>query len=300
MKTFLVLVSCIALSAFAYGQGGTPDKNKKKSEQTAEATQKGPAPKAYGAATRGGPPRYAPAQSGHNVGIGQGFRRSTPTTTKSYGGPDTKTKALGSPDTRPGGKRSIGGPGDRDMTKRSTATAGATAKTSTGGAKTFSPRRFNLASKAKPAAAKAPAVTFRQGTRIQGSQNWTGSRYTAFRSYSPQWHDRGWWHSHHDRIVFVFGGWYYWNTGYWYPAWGYDPYAYYFYDGPIYAYNDLPPDQVIANVQAALQQQGYYEGEVDGLLGPLTRAAIANYQQDHGLYITSAIDEPTLASLGMV
>src|SRR5205823_12655459 len=43
----------------------------------------------------------------------------------------------------------------------------------------------------------------------------------------------------------------------------------------------------------------YYQGEVDGLLGPLTRAAVANYQRDHGLYITSAIDRPTLSSLGM-
>jgi len=47
----------------------------------------------------------------------------------------------------------------------------------------------------------------------------------------------------------------------------------------------LPPDQAIANVQATLQQQGYYRGEVDGELGPLTRAALANYQRDHGLYM---------------
>jgi peptidoglycan hydrolase-like protein with peptidoglycan-binding domain len=56
---------------------------------------------------------------------------------------------------------------------------------------------------------------------------------------------------------------------------------------------------VVANVQAALQEQGYYQGEVDGLLGPLTREAIAGYQRDNGLYTTSSIDEPTLASLGM-
>ncbi len=74
------------------------------------------------------------------------------------------------------------------------------------------------------------------------------------------WRDRRWWDSHYNRVVFRFGGWYYWNGGYWYPAWGYDPDAYYAYDGPIYAYNDLPPDQVVANVQAALQQQGYYHG----------------------------------------
>jgi putative peptidoglycan binding protein len=89
------------------------------------------------------------------------------------------------------------------------------------------------------------------------------------------------------------------NPGYWYPAWGYSPHAYYAWDGPIYAYNNLPPDQVIANVQASLQQQGYYHGDVDGLIGPLTRGAIADYQRDHSLYVTSAIDEPTLQSLGM-
>jgi len=61
----------------------------------------------------------------------------------------------------------------------------------------------------------------------------------------------------------------------------------------------LPPDQVVANVQAALQAQGYYQGDVDGLLGPLTREAIASYQRDHGLYETAAVDQPTLESLGM-
>jgi len=95
------------------------------------------------------------------------------------------------------------------------------------------------------------------------------------------------------------GGWYYWNSGFWYPAWGYDRGAsFYPYDGPIYGYNDLPPDQVVANVQTELQNQGYYHGEVDGMLGPLTRAALADYQRDHGLYTTSAIDEPTMSSLG--
>jgi peptidoglycan hydrolase-like protein with peptidoglycan-binding domain len=58
-------------------------------------------------------------------------------------------------------------------------------------------------------------------------------------------------------------------------------------------------DQVIADVQALLQQVGYYKPEVDGLLGPLTREALAAYQADQGLTTTAAIDEPTLDSLGM-
>jgi hypothetical protein len=164
-------------------------------------------------------------------------------------------------------------------------------------AKTYQAQHFSLASNTRPA--KYTAVTFQQNRRIQGSQYWQGNNYWAFRNYRPAWHDSFWWRSHYNRVVFVYGGWYYWNSGWWYPAWGYAPNAYYAYDGPIYAYNSLPPDQVVANVQAALQEQGYYQGDVDGLLGPLTREAIAGYQRDHGLYMTSAIDQPTLESLGM-
>jgi len=76
---------------------------------------------------------------------------------------------------------------------------------------------------------------------------------------------------------------------------------YYAYDGPIYVgHSAEPPDKVIADVQAVLQQQmGYYQGEVDGLLGPVDREALAAYQADQGLATTAAIDEPTLDSLRM-
>ena len=164
--------------------------------------------------------------------------------------------------------------------------------------KAVKPQHFNLSK--QPNTAKAPPIKFQQGRRIQGSQNWQGQKYAVFRNYQAQWHDRNWWHNHyHNNIVFAFGAPYYWNAGYWFPAWGYNPNAYYAWDGPIYAYNRMPPDQVIANVQATLQQQGYYRGEVDGLIGPLTRGAIADYQRDHGLYMTSTIDQPTLQSLGI-
>ena len=99
-------------------------------------------------------------------------------------------------------------------------------------------------------------------------------------------------------IVFVNTGYYYLDAGYWYPAYGYDPaYDYYDYDGPIYTYGDLLPDQVIANVQSALQEAGYYAGPITGSLNPATRAAISNFQRDYGLIITGAIDEPTVQSL---
>jgi Putative peptidoglycan binding domain len=193
-----------------------------------------------------------------------------------------------------GGK--VAGPGKPgEVATKTAGKTAATGKAATG--KPFKPQHFNVPK--QPNTAKAPPVKFQQGKHIEGSQKWQGQNYTVFRNYKSEWHDQNWWHSHHNRIVFVFGSPYYWNAGYWFPAWGYNPNAYYAWDGPIYGYNRLPPDQVIANVQAALQQQGYYQGGVDGLLGPLTRGAIADYQRDHGLYTTSTIDEPTLQSLGM-
>src|SRR5438046_939504 len=112
--------------------------------------------------------------------------------------------------------------------------------------------------------------------------NWQSDRfraqsYAAFRDYRRQWHNRTWWRNHYSRIIFVSGGWWYWNAGYWYPAWGYDSYAYYPYDGPIYAYNGLAPDQVIVDVQSQLQRDGYYDGPIDGILGPMTQEAIAAF-----------------------
>jgi len=132
------------------------------------------------------------------------------------------------------------------------------------------------------------------------SNRFSGQRYAAFRNYHREWHSRDWWRHNHSRIVFVFGAPYYWGAGYWYPAWGYYPNAYYPYDGPIYAGNaDLSPDQVTVEVQRQLQRDGYYAGPVDGVLGPMTRQAIAAFQADHNLAITSTIDEPTLDTLGL-
>jgi len=155
--------------------------------------------------------------------------------------------------------------------------------------------------RAQPKPQQVPAVTYNQNYRIQGSEQWQGPRYEVFRSYHPEWHDEGWYRSHYNRVELIGGGYYFWNNGYWYPAWGYSPSAqYYAYDGPIYVGQRAePPDKVIADVQAVLQQMGYYKGEVDGLLGPMTREALAAYQADQGLTTTAAIDEPTLDALGM-
>jgi peptidoglycan hydrolase-like protein with peptidoglycan-binding domain len=39
-------------------------------------------------------------------------------------------------------------------------------------------------------------------------------------------------------------------------------------------------------VQEALHRLGHYEGPVDGIFGPLTRAAIRRFQQDNGADVT--------------
>jgi len=274
MRTFLVLICSLALACAA---GGAQDKNKSKKQ----APKKNQTQSAQHAAASSSGPRKT-----------KGSQRVT---TVGAGAQKTK-KAKGSQQIATQGGQIAGGAAGVQKTKKSkgSATNAVAVQSST---KTFKAKRFNLQTKTRPAT--VGSVTFQPNRHIQGSQTWQGSNYRVFRNYSSQWHERNWWRNHYNRVVFVYGGWYAWNAGYWIPAWGYDSNAYYAYDGPIYAYNNLPPDQVIANVQAALQQQGYYQGEVDGLLGPLTRAAVADYQRDHGLYITSAIDRPTLSSLGM-
>jgi Putative peptidoglycan binding domain len=138
-----------------------------------------------------------------------------------------------------------------------------------------------------------------------GNQDWKNrtvknTQWNHHRNWDRTHRDRSWWRSHYSRFARFGGGYYYWNSGFWYPAYGYDPYfSTYQYDAPVYGYNDLDPGQVIANVQAQLQQNGYYRGELDGQFGPMTRRALLDYQGDNGLDVTGEIDESTLESLGL-
>ena len=113
-----------------------------------------------------------------------------------------------------------------------------------------------------------------------------------------RWHNRDYWRRNYNRFVLFGGGYYYWNRGYWYPAYGYDPYySTYTYAAPLYSYNGLPPGQVIAMVQTRLQQRGYYRAAVDGTYGPMTQQAIMNFQAAEGLPMTGEIDQETLNAL---
>jgi len=285
MRIFLVVICSIALASLAPGAQEGKKKEHKKGAQAGQVSKPGGKPTGAGKPTGVGKPTGAGGQVGVGKPAGKGKGKPP-----GAGQPAEVGKAAGK--GKPTGAGKPAEAGTATTAGKTTATGKATA---TG--KPFKPQKFNLPTKTTPT--KVAAVNFQQGRHIQGSRNWQGSSYTVFRNYTPQWHDQVWWRSHHNRVVFVFGGWYAWNAGWWIPAWGYAPNAYYAYDGPIYGYNNLPPDQVIANVQTALQQQGYYQGEVDGLLGPQTRAAIADYQRGNGLTETAAVDQPTLQSLGM-
>jgi hypothetical protein len=131
----------------------------------------------------------------------------------------------------------------------------------------------------------------------------TGNEWSFSAAQRWNWrehHNRDWWRRSNYRLVRYGGGYWYWNSGWWYPAYGYDPYySHYVYNGPIFGYGYAAPGDVTAQVQRSLAQQEYYYGPIDGILGPGTRSAIQRYQIDHGLAVTAAIDEQTLYTLGL-
>ena len=147
----------------------------------------------------------------------------------------------------------------------------------------------------------ATNAALRGGKRVLNFNNSNTMNFTDACWRHRDRHDRDWWRNHCTTIILIGGGFYAWDLGYWYPAYGYDSYySNYAYDGPIYGYDGLAPDQIIADVQYQLQQLGYFAEAVDGVLGPITRQAIADYQLDNGLAVTGAIDRPTLVALGFI
>src|SRR6266581_29570 len=323
MKKFTsLLIGCsLALDgavAFAQQPEESPSKKNQGAEkaQAAEAKPSAKAAKPEATAKQAGAIKEPGATTEQGAGKGRKAKATEKSATAAGTGTDVSAQATAS--ATPGGKHQVGQRGEKGMkgaganakTSATPATAAsasaapsvaATGQQSTGataaaGTKKADPQKVQQVKqqvqqikqqhvnfRAQPRPDKVPAVTFSQGYRIQGSESWQGPQYEVFRSYHPERHDRRWYSSHYTRVELIGGGYYYWNNGYWYPAWGYDPSAeYYAYDGPIYVgHHAEPPDKVIADVQAVLQQMGYYTGEVDGLLGPQTREALAAYQRDN-------------------
>ena len=310
MKVFVITICSLALATSAYSAQQDENKQQKKKQpqpvhHAPAATTAHPTGHPTGA---GANPKHTSVEAYHGqqgTYHGQKINKGHPST-ETYHGQQGNYYGQKSKKGQTSVEAYHGQKGKKGQTPMG-AYEGQAAKAAKGGkvtgataaaGKPFKLQHFNVAK--QPNIAKAPPVKFQQGRHIQGSQNWQGQNYAVFRNYHSEWHDQGWWHSHYPRVTFVFGAPYYWNAGYWFPAWGYAPSVSYVYDGPIYAYNGLSPDQVTVNVQEQLARAGYYDGPIDGLLGSMTREAIAAYQADNGLAITSAIDEPTLATLGLV
>jgi methionine sulfoxide reductase heme-binding subunit len=59
-------------------------------------------------------------------------------------------------------------------------------------------------------------------------------------------------------------------------------------------------DPLTVQVQAALRAYGYYAGPIDGIIGPLSRDALARFQHDHRMAITGTITPEVLDAAGIV
>ena len=57
--------------------------------------------------------------------------------------------------------------------------------------------------------------------------------------------------------------------------------------------------QAIENVQHKLKTQGYFQGNVDGVWGPSSNAALQRYQHDNNLQATGTMDQATANQLGL-
>lgn len=68
-------------------------------------------------------------------------------------------------------------------------------------------------------------------------------------------------------------------------------------DGETAAAAQPAGDPLLADIQALLKHKGFYGGEVDGLMGPMSTNAIRNWQKKAGIEETGAPSETVLESL---
>jgi lipid-binding SYLF domain-containing protein len=68
---------------------------------------------------------------------------------------------------------------------------------------------------------------------------------------------------------------------------------------PDNARSDKPENPDNKSVQEALKAKGFYDGEVDGILGPKSRQALRDYQKSQGLAVTGRLDAATAEKLGV-
>ena len=71
------------------------------------------------------------------------------------------------------------------------------------------------------------------------------------------------------------------------------------YDSPAAGPSDDSAEAQVVNIQARLQRQGYYHGQIDGIMGPDTRRAIGRFQRDKGMEPSGYLNSETLRALGL-
>src|SRR5262245_280369 len=77
------------------------------------------------------------------------------------------------------------------------------------------------------------------------------------------------------------------------------PYSYYPYNYYGYTDNGYGDVRLVTEVQRRLARAGYYEGAIDGILGPETLRAIRAYERDHNVPAYGVIDRQLLRTLGV-
>jgi Putative peptidoglycan binding domain len=144
------------------------------------------------------------------------------------------------------------------------------------------------------------------------SRNWNG--HNNWNSAGGHWRNSngkwGWWNGNkwcypRNNVVFIgglgFPWWWGWGWGPWAGYGGGYPYGYYGYGDPYYGGYGYPyygygngygaeyqsqygnsSQSRVAELQQRLSRAGYYNGSIDGILGPQTRRAIRAYEQQHG------------------
>jgi len=131
-----------------------------------------------------------------------------------------------------------------------------------------------------------------QSVQTQTAAPQGGGQYTRANSYGGRWtsgnNHPDWnqgqvnnWDGHQYR--WYDGGWLMVDGGFWPVPGGYQG-----------------GGSMMAGAQQQLTTDGYYSGAIDGIPGPGTRQAIANYQSDNSLPVTGHLNAPTRQSLGLV
>ena len=67
---------------------------------------------------------------------------------------------------------------------------------------------------------------------------------------------------------------------------------------PVYEFNDFSSKMTVRQIQGALKKAGFYNGAIDGKMGPKTKEAIKEFQKEYGLKADGVVGTKTRSRLG--